>query len=98
METSLTQDDVELIAMKVEERLSDVSEHTENHKDSILEKIQEVKTVLEYLKVKTEKKQQKITTPVKEGILMGETVKIIARGSVNFRNTPDMLFIDEDIY
>jgi hypothetical protein len=44
METSLTTDDVELIATTVEDRLSEVWENVENHRASILEKIQEVKT------------------------------------------------------
>jgi hypothetical protein len=96
METSLTQDDVDLIATTVEDRLSDMWENVENHRASILEQIQEVKTALEQLKVKTEKQQQKTTTPVKEGIPMGETVQITTQGSVNFRITPDMLFMDEE--
>ena len=74
METSLTQENVELIATIVEDWLLDVWENIENHWASISEKIQEVKTVLEQLKVKTEKQQQKTTTPVKEGIPMGETM------------------------
>jgi hypothetical protein len=54
METSLTEDDMELIAMTVEDRLSDVWENVENHQASILEQIQEVKIMLEQLKVKIE--------------------------------------------
>jgi hypothetical protein len=47
METSLTQDDMDLIATKVEDWFSDVWENVENHRASILEQIQEVKTTLE---------------------------------------------------
>jgi hypothetical protein len=47
MEKSLTIDDVELIAMIVEDQLSDMWENVENQRDSILERIQEVKIVLE---------------------------------------------------
>jgi hypothetical protein len=89
METSLMTDDVELIATTVEDRLSEVWENAENHRASILEKIQEVKTVLEQLKVKTEQQQQKTTMPVKEGVPVGETVQITVQGSVNFRITPE---------
>jgi hypothetical protein len=58
METSLTEDDVELIATIVKERLSEVWENVENQRTSILEKIQEVKTVLEQLRIRVEKQQQ----------------------------------------
>jgi hypothetical protein len=53
-----------------------VWENEKNHKVSILDKIQEVKTVLEKLKVKTENQKQKTEMPVKEGVLMGEIVQI----------------------
>jgi hypothetical protein len=55
METSLTTDDVELIAMTVEDRLSEVWENVENHRASILEQVQEVKTTLEQLRIRAEK-------------------------------------------
>jgi hypothetical protein len=58
METSLMTDDVELIATTVEDRLSEVWENTENHRASILEKIQEVKTALEQLRIRAEQQQQ----------------------------------------
>jgi hypothetical protein len=87
---------MELIAMTVEDRLSNMWENDENQRASILEQIQEVKTMLEQLKVRTKKQQQKTTTLVKEGVLMGETMKITAQGSVNFRITHDMLFMDEE--
>jgi hypothetical protein len=47
METSLTADDVELIATTMEYRLTEVCKNSEKHRDSILEKIQEVKTMME---------------------------------------------------
>jgi hypothetical protein len=47
MDTSLMTDDVDLIAMTMEDRLLEMWENVENHRDSILEKIQEVKNVLE---------------------------------------------------
>jgi hypothetical protein len=73
-----------------------VWENIENHRASILEQIQEVKTALEQLKVKTEQQQQKTTAPVKEGIPMGETVQITDAGECKLRITPDMLFMDEE--
>ena len=39
-----------------------------------MEKIQEVKTTLEKLKVKTEQHKQKIATPTKEGVPLGKIV------------------------
>jgi hypothetical protein len=96
METSLTKDKVELIATTVEDRLSEVWENAKNHIASILEQIQEVKIALEKLKVRMEKQQQKTTTLMKEGEPMGEIVHITTKGSVNFRITLDMLFMDEE--
>jgi hypothetical protein len=40
METSLMEDDVELITMTIKDWLSRVQENAKNHKDSILEQIQ----------------------------------------------------------
>jgi hypothetical protein len=57
METSLTIDDVELISTTVEDRLSKVWENAENHRYSIMEQVQEVKTALEQLRIRTEQKQ-----------------------------------------
>jgi hypothetical protein len=94
MVTSFMADDVELIATKVEYRLSEMCENAKNHKASILEKIQELKTTLEKLKVGTKKQQQKTTMPAKEGAPVGETVQITAQGIVNFWITPEMMFID----
>jgi hypothetical protein len=96
METSLTTDDVEMIAMTVEDRLSEVWENVENHRASILEQVQEVKTVLEQLRIKVEQQQKEKPMPVREGAPVGETVQITMQGSDNFIITPDMLFIDEE--
>jgi hypothetical protein len=96
METSLLADDVELIAMRVEDRLSEVWENTEKHKASILEQIQEVKNALEQLWIRSEQQEQKATTPAKEGALVGETVQITMQGSINFIITLEMLFMDEE--
>jgi hypothetical protein len=74
MATSLMTDDVEMIAMTVEDRFSKVWENTKNHRASILEKIQEVKTTLEQLRSREEHQQQKTTTLTKEGASIGETV------------------------
>jgi hypothetical protein len=52
MEMSLTTDDVELIAKTVEDRLSELWENVENHRDSILKHVQQVKTALEKLRIK----------------------------------------------
>jgi hypothetical protein len=54
METSLITDNVELISMTVEDRLLEVWENAENHKASILEQVQEVKTALEQLRIREE--------------------------------------------
>jgi hypothetical protein len=47
LKTSLTANYVELIATTVEDKLSEVWENAKNYRDLILEKIQEVKNVLE---------------------------------------------------
>jgi hypothetical protein len=65
METSLMEDNVDLIDRTTEDRLLDMWENDENHKDSILEKIQEVKAALEQFKVKTEQQQQNTIAPTK---------------------------------
>jgi hypothetical protein len=76
METSLMVDDVDLIATIVEDQLSDVWENVENHRASILEKIQEVKTVLEQVKGQNREATTKYNSAMKEGVLMGEIVQI----------------------
>ena len=45
--TSLTTYDVELVAMTIEDRLSEAWENDENHRDSIIEKVHEVKNTPE---------------------------------------------------
>jgi hypothetical protein len=97
METSLTEDDIELIATTVEDRLSEVWENAENHRASILEHVQEVKIMLEHLRIKVEQKQKDKSGPVRQGEPIGETIQIIVQGSDNFIITPDMLFIDEEM-
>jgi hypothetical protein len=67
METSLMADDVELIATKVEDRLSEVWENTKNHRASILEQIQEVKIVLEQLRIRVEQQQRRQQRQLKKG-------------------------------
>jgi hypothetical protein len=52
--TSLTTDDVEIVATTIEYRLSELWENVEKHRDSIFEQVQEVKTVLEQLKIRVE--------------------------------------------
>jgi hypothetical protein len=96
LKTSLTADDVELIAMTVEDRLSEVWENAENHRALILEQIQEVKTALEQLRIRGEKSSKDKPTKTKEEVLVGETVKITAQGSINFIITSEMLFIDKE--
>jgi hypothetical protein len=80
----------------VEDRLSEVWENAENHRASILEKIQEVKTTLEQLRIRVEQQQQKKKMPAKEGALVGETMQITVQGNINFIITPEMLFMDEE--
>jgi hypothetical protein len=96
LQTSLTTDDVELIATTVEDRLSEVWENVEKHRDSILEQVQEVKTALEQLRIRAEQPQKEKPTKTGEGMHVGETVQITAQGSANFIITPEMLFIDEE--
>jgi hypothetical protein len=76
METSLTTDDLDLIATTVEDRLSEVWENEENHRYSILEQVQEVKNALEQLRIKVEQQQKEKSTPVREGAPIRETVEI----------------------
>jgi hypothetical protein len=73
----LTTDDVELIAMTVEDRLSEVWENVENHRASILEQVQEVKTALEQLRIKTEQKQRRNQRPLEKKGYDGETMHIM---------------------
>jgi hypothetical protein len=54
MHTSLTIDDVEVIATIVKDKLSEVWENAENHRASILEQVHEVKTTLEQLRSRAE--------------------------------------------
>jgi len=68
----------------------------ENHRALILEHAQEVKIVLEKLRIKVEQKQKDKLAPVREGAPVGEIVQIIVQGIVNFIITLDMLFIDEE--
>jgi hypothetical protein len=96
LETSLTTDDVELIDTIVKDRLSEVWENEKKHMDLILDQIQEVKTVLKQLRIRAEKSSKDKPTKTKEGVLVGETMKITMRGSTNFIVTPEMLFIDEE--
>jgi hypothetical protein len=84
METSLIADDVELIATTVQDQLSEVWENVENHRDLILEKIQEVKTVLEQLRIRAEQSSEDKPTKTKEGVPIRETVKITVQRSTNF--------------
>jgi hypothetical protein len=76
METSLTTNDVDLIATKVEDRLSEVWENVENHRASIFKKIQEV--------IRKEQEQQNKKTPTKEGEPFGETVQIMSHEEHKF--------------
>jgi hypothetical protein len=62
MQTSLTTDNVELIATTVEYRLSKVWENVDKHRVSILEQVQDVKTTLENLRIKTEQQQKEKPT------------------------------------
>jgi hypothetical protein len=50
--TSLTTDDVELVATTIEDRLSEAWENVEKHRASIIEQVQEVKTALEQLNIR----------------------------------------------
>jgi hypothetical protein len=97
MHRSLIKDDVELIATTVEDRLLEVWENVENHRVSILEQVQEVKTALEKLRIRKEKQQKDKPVQVKEGVSLGETMHITTQGSTNFIITPAMLFIEEEI-
>jgi hypothetical protein len=55
-----------------------------------------VKTALEKLKVKPGQQKQNTIELTKEGVPVGETVQVTTQGSVNFRITLDMLFMDEE--
>jgi hypothetical protein len=96
MKTSLIAYDVELIITTVKYQLSKVWETVKNHRASILEKIQEVKTALEKLKIRAEKQQKDKPTQTRKGAHAEETVKMMAQGSVNFVITLEMLFFDEE--
>jgi hypothetical protein len=96
LQTSLTTDDVELVATTVEDRLSEVWENAEKHRDSILEQVQEVKTVLEQFRIRAEQPSKDKPMQTGEGMHVGETMQITTQGSANFIITPEMLFIDEE--
>jgi hypothetical protein len=76
MEISLTTDDVEMIAIIVEHRLSKVWENEKNHHASILEQVQEVKTVLEQFRIKEGHQQKDKLAPVREGEPIREIAQI----------------------
>jgi hypothetical protein len=94
--TSLTTDDVELVATTVEDRLSEVWENVEKHRASIFEQVQEVKTMLEKLRIRAEQQQKDQAAQTMEGRPVEERVQLTAQGSTNFIITPEMLYIDEE--
>jgi hypothetical protein len=65
--TSLTTDDVELVAITVEHRLLEVWENAEKNQALIFEKKQEVKNALEQLRIRSEKKQNDQAAQTMEG-------------------------------
>jgi hypothetical protein len=69
---------------------------SENHRASILDQVQEVKTVLEQLKIRAEQQQKDKPVKAREGVPAQETMEIIVQGSANFILTPEMLFLDEE--
>jgi len=62
-----------------------------------MEKVQEVKTVLDQLRIRVEQKQKEKPVPTREGAPTGETMHITMQGCVNFIITLRMFFINQEI-
>jgi hypothetical protein len=93
---SLTSDDVELVVTTVEERLAEVWENAEKHKDSIANQVQEVKVSLEKLRIRTTHAPKETPMQAKEGVLLPETMQFAVQASANFIITSEMMFLDEE--
>jgi hypothetical protein len=76
---SLTPDDVELVVTTVEERLAEVWENVEKHRASIADQVQEVKTVLEQLRIGAAQAPKETPMQAKEGVPVPETVQFAHR-------------------
>jgi hypothetical protein len=93
---SLTLDDVELLAIAVEERLDEVWENAKKHKDSITYQVQEVKTTLEKSRIGVAQTPKETPTHAKEGVPVPETVQFAVQASANFIIMLEMMFLDEE--
>jgi hypothetical protein len=97
---TITEDDVELVADKVQDRGEDVVRATEAQREEIMEKLVEVHDILQRLQLntmhhpttqQTEKEQETSVQKEKE-----ETVKTIVVSSDRFKVTQEMLEVDEN--
>jgi hypothetical protein len=97
---TITEDDVELVADKVQDRGEDVVCTTEVQREEIMAKLVEVHDTLQRLQIptvqqftmqQTEKTQQ---APVQKE--QEETIQIVVKGSDTFKVTQQMLRIDEE--
>ena len=93
---SLTPDNVELVVTTVEERLDDVWENVEKHMALIAYQVQEVKIVLEKLRIETVQEPKETPMQAKEGVPVLETMQFVAQTSTNFIIMPEMMFLDEE--
>jgi hypothetical protein len=66
---------VELLVTVVEERLVEVWENTEKHKASIADQVQEVKTVLENLRIEVAQAPKETPMQDKEGVSVPKIVQ-----------------------
>jgi hypothetical protein len=97
---TITEDDAELVADKVQDRGEDVVRATEAQREEIMEKLVEVHDILQRLQLNTvhhptmqqkEKTQEASVQKEKE-----ETVKTIVVSSDRFKVTQEMLEVDEN--
>jgi len=93
---SLTPDDVELVVTEVEEILVEVWDNVKKHKDAIADQVQEVKIVLDKLKIRVAHAPKETPMHAKEGVPVHEIVKFTVQGSANFIIIPVMMFLDEE--
>jgi hypothetical protein len=78
---SLTPNDVELVATIVEEILAEVWENVEKHKDLIVDQVQEVKIVLEQIRIGAVQEPKETPMHSKEGVPVPKTMQFVAQGA-----------------
>jgi hypothetical protein len=91
---TITEDDAELVADKVQDRGEEALYVTESQREELMKKLMEVKEVLESLQINVA--QQKGTTQQEKIHEEKETVQTTIMGSETFQINQGMLQVDED--